>query len=113
MSGDGSVTPIPTLLDCKPMVRPKANLVTSVSQFHINTGCCLTNYSGHHKQGKMALEMVGGSCGAPGSLSGGVSAFGSGHDPRVLGSSSASGSPWEVCFSLCLCLYLSLCVSHE
>ena len=29
----------------------------------------------------------------------------------VLGSSPASGTPWEVCFFLCLCLPLSLSVS--
>ena len=41
--------------------------------------------------------------GAPGWLSGGTSAFGSGCDPWVLGA----------CFSLCLRLCLSFCVSHE
>ena len=57
--------------------------------------------------------------GAPGLLSGGVSAFGSGRDPGFLGWSPASGSPQGACFSLCLCLCLSLslslslCVSHE
>ena len=51
--------------------------------------------------------------GAPGWLNGWVSAFGSGHDPWVLGSSPASGSPQGACFSLCLCLCLSLCVSYE
>ena len=51
--------------------------------------------------------------GTPGWLSGWVSAFGSSHNPRVLGSSPTSGSPWEACFSLCLCLYLSLHISHE
>ena len=53
--------------------------------------------------------------GVPEWLSGGASAFDSGHDPGVLGSSPASGSPQRACFSLCLCvcLSLSLCVSHE
>ena len=37
-----------------------------------------------------------------------VSAFSSGCDSRVLGLSPASGSPQEVCFSLCLCLCLCL-----
>ena len=36
------------------------------------------------------------------------SAFGSGHDPGVLGLSPASGTPQWVCFSLCLSLPLSL-----
>ena len=49
------------------------------------------------------------SIGAPGWLSGWVSAFGSGHDPRVPGLSPTSGSLWGAC----LCLSLSLCVSHE
>ena len=39
-------------------------------------------------------------------------AFGSGHDPRVLGSSPTSPSLQGACFSLCLCLCLSLCISH-
>ena len=39
------------------------------------------------------------------------SAFGSGHDPRVLESSPVSGFPQGVCFSLCLCLCLSLSLS--
>ena len=51
--------------------------------------------------------------GAPGWLSGWVPAFGSGHDPGILGSSPASGSFYGACFSLCLCLRLSLWVSHE
>ena len=34
-------------------------------------------------------------------------------DPGVLGSSPPSGSPQGACFSLCLCLYLSLQVFHE
>ena len=48
------------------------------------------------------------STGAPGWLSGWVSAFGSGCDPGVLRSSSASGSPQENYVSLCLCFCLSL-----
>ena len=40
-----------------------------------------------------------------------VSAFGSGCDPGVLGSSPASGSLEGACFSLCLFLCLSLCLS--
>ena len=51
--------------------------------------------------------------GAPGWLSDWASAFGSGCDCRVLGSSSTSGSRQGACFSLCLCLCLSLWVSHE
>ena len=49
-------------------------------------------------------------CGAPGWLSGCASAFGSGYDPGpgVPGSSPASGSLHGACFSLCLCLSLSL-----
>ena len=46
--------------------------------------------------------------GMPEWLSVWLSAFGSGHDPRVLGSSPTSGSPWGVYFSLCLCLCLSV-----
>ena len=42
--------------------------------------------------------------GAPGWLSGRASAFGTRHDPGVLGSSPMSGSPQGACFSLCLCL---------
>ena len=48
-----------------------------------------------------------------GGLVGETSACGSGHDPRVLGSSSPLGSPQGAHFSLHLCLCLSLCVSHE
>lgn len=40
---------------------------------------------------------------ASGWLSGWASAFGSGHDPRVQGSSPALGFLWGSCFSLCLC----------
>ena len=40
-----------------------------------------------------------------------LSAFGSGHDPRVLESSPTSGSPQGTCFSLCLCLCLCLSLS--
>ena len=46
-------------------------------------------------------------------LNGWASAFGSGHDPRVLGSSPESGYLHGACFSLFLCLCLSLCVSHK
>ena len=51
--------------------------------------------------------------GGGGGLSGGASAFGSGRDPAVLGSSptSLSGSLHGACFSPCLCLCLSLSVS--
>ena len=49
----------------------------------------------------------------PGWLSSWASAFGSGRDPGVLGSSPTAGSLQGVCFSLCLCFCLSLCVSHE
>ena len=49
--------------------------------------------------------------GAPGGLSDGESAFGSGCDPRVLGSSPTSGSLHKACFSLFLCLSLSLSLS--
>ena len=50
--------------------------------------------------------------GIPGWLSGLVPAFGPGHDPGHLGSSLASGSLHGACFSLllCLCLSLALCV---
>ena len=53
--------------------------------------------------------------GTPGWLSGWASALGSGCDPRVPGSSPTSSSLHGACFSLRLCLYLSLslCVSHE
>ena len=40
-----------------------------------------------------------------------MSVFDSGHDPWVLGSSSALGPPQGACFSLCLCPCLSLCFS--
>ena len=50
---------------------------------------------------------------APGWLNGWASAFSSGRDPGVLGSSPPSGSLQGACFSLCLCLFLSLSVSHE
>ena len=49
----------------------------------------------------------------PGWLSGWASAFSSGCDPRVLGLSPKSGSLERACFSLRLCFFLSLCVSHE
>ena len=42
--------------------------------------------------------------GASGWLSGSGSAFGSEHDPGVLGWSPAADSPQGACFSLCLCL---------
>ena len=45
---------------------------------------------------------------APGWLSGWASAFGSGCDPRVMGSSLTSGSLQGICFSFCLSLCLSL-----
>ena len=48
----------------------------------------------------------------PGWLSGGVSAFGSGPDPRVPGSSPASGSCMGPT-SPSACVSASLCVSHE
>ena len=48
--------------------------------------------------------------GMPGWFSGWASAFSSGHDPGVPGSSPPSGSLWGVFFSLCLCLWL-LCLS--
>ena len=51
--------------------------------------------------------------GTSGWLSGWASAFGPGHDPRVLGLNPASGSPQGTRFSFCLCFCLSLCVSHE
>ena len=39
--------------------------------------------------------------------------LGSCRDPRLLGSSPTLGSPQGACFSLCPCLCLSLCFSHE
>ena len=51
--------------------------------------------------------------GVPGWLSGWSSAFGSGHDTRVLELSLASGSLLKSCLSLYLCLCLFLCASHE
>ena len=51
--------------------------------------------------------------GAPGWLSGWASPFGSGHNSGVWGLSPTSGSLQGACFSLCLCLYLTLCVFHE
>ena len=51
--------------------------------------------------------------GTPGWLSGWASAFGSGRDPGVLGSSATSGFSPGASFSFCLCICLSLCVSHE
>ena len=44
----------------------------------------------------------------PGWLSGWASAFSSGNDPRALGLSPTSGFPHGACFSLSLCLCLSL-----
>ena len=49
----------------------------------------------------------------PGWLSGCTSAFGSGCDLEVLGSSPSSGSLWGVCFSLCLRLCLSLSLMNK
>ena len=49
----------------------------------------------------------------PGWLSCWASAFGSGHDPGISGSSPTLVSSRGACFSLCLCLCLYLCVSHE
>ena len=51
--------------------------------------------------------------GTPGWLSNWVSAFGSGHDPGVLGLSPASGCLWGVHFSLCLCLCLSVSLMNK
>ena len=50
--------------------------------------------------------------GMPGWLSGWASAFGSGRDPGVLGSSPTSGLPLDTLF-LPLPMSLPLCVSHE
>ena len=47
-----------------------------------------------------------------GGSSGWASAFGSGCDPGVLGSSPTSGSLRGACFFLCLCLCFFLCVFH-
>ena len=49
--------------------------------------------------------------GAPGWLSGWASAFSSGHDLGVLGSSPTSGSSQEASFSVCLSLPLSVGLS--
>ncbi|CAK7310435.1 hypothetical protein VULLAG_LOCUS15388 [Vulpes lagopus] len=49
----------------------------------------------------------------PGWLSGLAPAFGPGRDPEVPGSSPTSGSLQRAYFSLLLCLYVSLYVSHE
>ena len=49
--------------------------------------------------------------GTPEWFRGWASAFGSGRDPGVQGLSPASGSLHGACFSLCLCLFLFLCVS--
>ena len=51
--------------------------------------------------------------GTPGWLSDWTSAFSSSGDPRVLELSPASGSLQGACFSPCLCVCLSLSVSHE
>ena len=51
--------------------------------------------------------------GIPGGLSGWASAFGSGHDPGVLGSSPSSGSLQGGAASPSACASASLCVSHE
>ena len=56
--------------------------------------------------------MKGHRAGAPGWLSGWASAFGSGHDLRVPGSSPASGSLQEPA-SPSACVSASLYVSHE
>ena len=48
--------------------------------------------------------------GMPEWLSSWAYAFGSGHDPGVLGLSPASGSLHGACLSLCLCICLSPCV---
>ena len=48
--------------------------------------------------------------GMPGWLSSWASAFGSGCDSGVLGSSPTLGSLHGACLSLCLCLCLSVCV---
>ena len=42
-----------------------------------------------------------------------ASAFGSDHDPGVLGSSPILGSPQGAYFSLCLCLWLSLSLMNK
>ena len=51
--------------------------------------------------------------GIPGWLSALVPAFCPGRDPGVPGSSPTTGFLHGACFSLHLCLCLSLCVSHE
>ena len=51
--------------------------------------------------------------GTPGWFSGWASALGSGCDPGVLGSSSALDSLQGACFSLCLCLYLSMSLMNK
>ena len=65
-------------------------------------------------QGGLTLSNKSEEPGTLGWLSGWVSAFGSGPDPRFTGSSATLGSLHSACFSsLCLCLCLSFCVSHE
>ncbi|CAD7690325.1 unnamed protein product [Nyctereutes procyonoides] len=69
-----------------------------------NFGCKLGSHGKRNSHIKKCTGM-------PGWLNGWVSAFSSGHDPGVLGSSPALGSLHGARFSLCLCLYLSLCLS--
>ena len=84
---------------------------------HISPGflpdCLLFNFYLTPEKHVCATPSTVSHFGATGWLSGWASAFGSGHDPGVLGSSPASGSLQGTRFSLSLCLCLSLCVSHE
>ena len=64
-----------------------------------------------HHQAPSSWKKLKSPTGAPGWLSGWVSAFSSGRDPGDLGSSPTSGSMRGSCFSLCLCLCHSLSLS--
>ena len=66
---------------------------------------------GEHNMRKREEWAGKSSWGAPGWLSGWVSAFGSGHGLGVLGWSPASSSPQGACFSLCQSLPLSVYLS--
>ena len=100
-------TPGPASLDALPRALKKS-LASSLANSQVQK-CVISSEMDLKTDGCLNIPAVG----APGGLSGRSSAFGSGRDPGVPGSSPTSGSLHGACFSLCLCLCLSLCVSQE
>ena len=90
---------------------PKKLTVVAVWEKHAGQGSfkvmSQTNARDLARGRKRGPEIKDTEKGAPGWLSNWASAFSSGRDPGVLGSSPTSGSLHGACFSLCLCVRLS------